>query len=139
MRLVFFANLIFFRYICIYRLKLTMVNSYITSIKDLYREKISDKEAKFLLGKFLMENGVLDDFIYRYKTYGCGKNKNFATPNDVLHDCIHNLRITNHHLSQLFNYSDVTFEWDFPKSSVDWYPIHKKWEKLITLFIDIKK
>ena len=123
-----------------------MINSCITYIKDSYREEISDKEAKFLLGKFLMENGVLDAFISYYKMHW--KNKHFATINDVLYDCIRNLHRTNVPLSQLFNYSDVSFSWNSlygitvmvaGSRLVDWYPIHRKWEKLITLDIDIKR
>lgn len=100
---------------------------------------ITHKQGKYLLGKFLMENKLLDTFVTRYKyarykeckTIEGGKRIDAMTYNDVLYDCINRVDLDGMSFREVFNYDFLSFSWWEPATNIDWFVIHNKWQNQI--------
>lgn len=98
---------------------------------------ITHKQGKYLLGKFLMENKLLNTFVTRYKytrykeCKTIGKTIDAMTYNDVLYDCINRVDLYGMSFSEVFNYDYLSFSWWEPATNIDWFKIHIKWRDYI--------
>lgn len=101
---------------------------------------ITHKQGKYLLGKFLMENKLLNTFVtcYKYaryrecKTIEDGKRIDAMKYNDVLYDCIKRVDLRGMPLCEVFNYGFLSFGWwEPPATKIDWLVIHDRWQNQI--------
>ena len=100
---------------------------------------ITQKQGKYLLGKFLMENKLLTTFITRYKyarykeckTIEDCKRIDAMKYNDVLYDCINRVDLEGVSFREVFNYENLSFSWWEPATNIDWFVIHSKWQNQI--------
>lgn len=100
---------------------------------------ITHKQGKYLLGKFLMENKLLNTFVtcYKYARYRECKRIEYCkiidamTYNDVLYDCINRVDLYGMSFREVFNYDYLSFSWWQPATNIDWLVIHRKWQNQI--------
>ena len=105
---------------------------------------ITSKKGKYLLGKFLMEQGLLQEFTRCFKYYEKYSNRSESnivdklTYNEILNTCIRRLKESNLPFCEIFNYDYVSINWWVPVSKIDWFDVHMKWNDIIDkdIYID---
>jgi hypothetical protein len=101
--------------------------------------KITYKQGKYLLYKFLIENKLLSEFVrcYKYARYKeCKTIEEIKTVDkmtciNVLYDCISRVKLNMLPFCEVFNYGYITFNWWETPTYIDWFKIHCKWQKSI--------
>ena len=105
---------------------------------------ITSKKGKYLLGKFLMEQGLLQEFTRCFKYFEKCTNRGESnivdklTYNEILNTCIKRLKESNLPFCEIFNYDYVSISWWIPASKIDWFNVHVKWNDIIEkdIYID---